>query len=108
MVVLWDVTQCEFAGRYQCFGETYSLHFQGLNVGIYLKSVLQPGRPTSTSTSPRESQISQNVNSFRVLYCLGKYKGHLGPEIAAISDCRSNQETGSFLWIKFKLRNPMA
>jgi hypothetical protein len=28
-IFLWLATPCELESRYQCFGETYSLHLQG-------------------------------------------------------------------------------
>jgi hypothetical protein len=70
MLSFWVVTPCGRVGRYQRFGGTYCLYFQGRrvwgsmllwNVGIYLQvhTTLQPRRPTSAPSRPWELQIPQ-------------------------------------------------
>jgi hypothetical protein len=58
-LLFWVVTACRLVGRYQRFGETFSLHSSTLqNIGIYLQ-VYTTSQPRTSSSSPQwELQIA--------------------------------------------------
>jgi hypothetical protein len=53
-MLLWFVTPCRLVGGYQCFGETYCVHFK---TSLRVSTESHPRR-TSSSSPPREPQIS--------------------------------------------------